>query len=131
MKWTKWSGMRWSEVQYREGGGVFMEKVYRTGKWWEVMECVESVSEWMIGGETYKKLYTALSYLDVFTFYTCILICLMRIVVSFKLSCVWLLLIGRVYCCSCLVCIFVILCVFVVLFAHCLFFFYFRCRTAG
>ena len=27
---AKWSGMRWSEVQYRKGGGrVFVEKVYR------------------------------------------------------------------------------------------------------
>ena len=37
----------------------------------------------------YKKLYTVLSYLGVFTFCTCcILICLVCIVASFKLSCV-------------------------------------------
>ena len=37
----------------------------------------------------YKKLYTVLSYLGVFTFYTyCILICLMCFVASLKLSCV-------------------------------------------
>jgi len=30
VKEEKWSGMRWSEVQYREGGEwVFVEKVYR------------------------------------------------------------------------------------------------------
>jgi len=39
--------MRWSEVQYREGG-VFMEKVYRSSKWWEVKDWGESVSELMI-----------------------------------------------------------------------------------
>ena len=41
------------------------------------------------GGGNYKKLYTALSYLGVFPFCTCckILICLVCIVASFKLSC--------------------------------------------
>jgi len=42
--------------------------------------------------------------------------------------CFRVLLVDRVYCCSCLVCV-VILCVFVVLCGHC--FFFFRCRTAG
>ena len=44
----------------------------------------------MIGKKSnYKKLYTVLSYLGVFTFCTCcILICLACIVASFKLSCV-------------------------------------------
>ena len=55
--------------------------------------------------------------------------CLVCFVVSFKLSFVYLLLVDRVYCCSCLMCV-VISCVFVVLCGHC-FFFYFRCRTAG
>ena len=56
-KWSevneaKWSGMRWSEVQYRKGGGgrVFMEKVYRSSKWWEEKDWGESVSELVIGG---------------------------------------------------------------------------------
>ena len=45
--------MKWSEVQYREGGEgrVFMEKVYRSSKWWEVKDWDESVSELVIGGE--------------------------------------------------------------------------------
>jgi len=48
----------------------------------------ESVSELMMGGEgkNYKKLYAVLSYLAVFTFCTCILICLVCFVASFKLS---------------------------------------------
>ena len=48
----------------------------------------ESVSELMIVKKTnYKKLYTVLSCLGVFTFCTCcILICLVCFVVSFKLS---------------------------------------------
>jgi hypothetical protein len=48
----------------------------------------ESVSELMIGGggENYKKLYALLSYVGVFTFCTYILICLVCIVASFKLS---------------------------------------------
>ena len=44
--------MRRSEVQYREGEGgkrVFMEKVYRSSKWWEVKDWGESVSELGIG----------------------------------------------------------------------------------
>ena len=62
--------MKWNEVKCstgKEGGGgrVFMEKVYRSTQ------------------------YTVLSYLGVFTFCTCcILICLVCIVASFKLSCV-------------------------------------------
>ena len=41
--------MRRSEVQDREGGRVFLEKVYRSSKWWEVKDWSESVSELMIG----------------------------------------------------------------------------------
>ena len=52
---------------------------------------IEENSELVIG-EKYnnKKLYTVLSYLGVFTFRTCckILICLVCIVATFKLSCV-------------------------------------------
>ena len=83
--------MRWSEVQYREGGGerVFMEKVYVSSKWWEVKDWSESVSELMTDKKNYKKLYTVLSCLGVFTFCSCcILICLVCFVASFKLSCV-------------------------------------------
>jgi len=47
------------------------------------------VSELTIGGrDNYNKLYAILSYLGVFTFCICILICLVCIVASFKLSCV-------------------------------------------
>jgi len=57
-----------------------------------VKDCDESVSELIIGGGgvggNYKKLYAVLSYLGVFTFCTCIIICLVCIVASFKLSCV-------------------------------------------
>jgi len=49
----------------------------------------EWISDWL-KKDNNKKLYTALSYLGVFTFYTSckILICLVCIVASFKLSCV-------------------------------------------
>ena len=84
--------MRWSEVQNREGEErVFMEKVYRSSKWWKVKEWGESVGELMMWGgkNNYKKLYAVVSYLGVFTFCTCcILICLVCIVAGFKLSCV-------------------------------------------
>ena len=81
-------------------------------------------SELVIGKKNNnKKLYTVLSYWGDFTFRTCkILICLVCIVASFKLS--------VCNCCWLAVCIVVvILCVFVVLCVYCCF--YFRCRTAG
>ena len=84
----------------------------------------------MIKKNNYKKLYTVLSYLGVFTFCTCcILICLLCIVASFKLCCVQLLFVGHVYCCSCLVCVCVILCVFFVLCVHCCVFFFLKKKT--
>jgi len=54
------------------------------------MDWGESVSELVIGEKNNKKLYTVVSCLGVFTFFTCckILICLACIVASFKLSCV-------------------------------------------
>ena len=62
-----------------------MEKVYKSSK--EVKDWGESASELMIVKKNYKKLYTGLSCLGVFTFCTCcILICLGRFVPSFKLS---------------------------------------------
>jgi len=82
--------MRRSEEQYREGGWeqVFMKKVYRSSKWWEVKDWGESVSELVIAKKNKKKLYTVLFYLGVFTFRTCckIIICLVYIVASFELS---------------------------------------------
>ena len=91
VKWTKQSEVEWGEVKCSigRGGRVFKEKVYRSSKWWEVKDCGESVSELMIKKTNYKKLYAVLSYLGVFTFCSCcILICLVCIVASFKLSCV-------------------------------------------
>jgi len=73
----------------RGGGAVLMEKIYRSSKWWEVKDWGESVSELVIVKKNnYNKLYTVLSGLGVFTFCTCckILICLVCIVASFKLS---------------------------------------------
>jgi len=59
-----------------------------------------------------REVNSSISYLGVFTFFICCIpICLVCIVASFKLSCVWLSLVSHVYCCSCLVCIVVILCV--------------------
>ena len=55
--------MRWSEVQYREGREerVFMEKVYRSSKWWEVKDWGESASELMIvKKKIHKTLHRAL-----------------------------------------------------------------------
>ena len=53
--------MEWGEVKRSigKGGGeqVFMEKVYKSSKWWEVKDWGQSVSELMIGGKNnYKKL---------------------------------------------------------------------------
>jgi hypothetical protein len=87
---VKWNEVK-SKVQYTEWvGGVFMEKVYRSIKWWEVKVWGERMSELMIGEKNnYKKLYTVLSYLGIFTLCTCcILICLVCIVAPFKLCCV-------------------------------------------
>jgi len=87
----KQSEVEWGEVKCGMGGGerVFMEKFYRSSKWWEVKDWGESMSELMIVKENnYKKLYTVLSCLGIFTFCTCctILICLVCFVASFKLS---------------------------------------------
>ena len=60
----------------------------------EVKGWGESVSELVIGKNNNNKLYTVLSCWGVFTFCTCcILICLVCVVASFKLSCVQLLLV--------------------------------------
>jgi len=85
--------VEWGEVKCGIGNGgggrVFVEKVYRSSKWWEVKDWGESVSELMIEKNNYNKLNTVLSYLGLFTFCTCcILICPACIVASFKLYCV-------------------------------------------
>ena len=119
VKWTKQSEVEWGEVKCSIGKGrerVFLEKVYRSSKWWEVKGWGESVSELMIEKKNhYKKLYAVLSYLGVFTFCTCcILTCLVCIVASFKLSCVCVLF-SYVY----------------LLYYVGIAIFYFRCGTAG
>ena len=83
--------VEWGEVKRiieKERERVFMEKVYRSSKWWEMKGWGESMSQLMIEKKNdYKKLYTVLSYLGVFTFVTCcVLICLVCIFASFKLS---------------------------------------------
>ena len=61
VKWSEWSEVEWGEVKRstgKGGGRVFMEKVYRSSKWWEVKDWGESVSELMTGKKNnYKKLY--------------------------------------------------------------------------
>ena len=56
MKWgevNETSEVEWGEVKCNigRGGRVFMEKVYRSSKWWEVKDWDESVSELVIGGK--------------------------------------------------------------------------------
>ena len=54
---AKRSGMKWNEVQV-EGKGkkrVFMEKVYRSSKWWEVKDWGESGNELMIVKQTITR----------------------------------------------------------------------------
>ena len=72
MKWTKQSEVEWGEVKCSKGGGgeerVFMEKVYKSSKWWEVKDWGESASGLMIAKNNYKKLYTVLSCLGVLPF---------------------------------------------------------------
>ena len=56
--------MKWNEAvkcSVGKGGSVFMEKVNRSSKWWEVKDWGESVSELMIKKNNYNKLYTVLS----------------------------------------------------------------------
>jgi len=47
VQWMKQSEWEWGEVQYRKGGKESMEKVYRSSRWWEVKDWVETVSEWV------------------------------------------------------------------------------------
>ena len=96
----------WCDEKCSVGKGeneTLWEKFIWVVKWWEVKGWGESVIK-LCGGKKYYKLYTVLSYLGLFTFWTCcILRCLVCIVVS------------------CLVCIVVILCVFAVLCVYCCF----------
>jgi len=52
-KWSERSEVEWGEVKgtIGKGGGerIFMEKIYRCSKWWEVKDWGESMSELMIG----------------------------------------------------------------------------------
>ena len=50
VKWTKqseveWGEVKWSIVKGEEEKRVFIEKVYRSSKWWEVKDWGESLSE--------------------------------------------------------------------------------------
>ena len=104
------------------GGRVFMEKVYRSSKWWEVKDWGESVSELMIGGKKttnctqYCLDWVFLPFVHVkFWFVSCVLLLVLSCLVC---SYCWF---GRVYCCSCLVCIVVVvLCVVIVGLAVCI-----------
>ena len=95
VKWSEWSKVKWNEAkwsaQYREGGRVFMEKVYRSSKWWEVKDWGESVSELVIRKKKQlQETEHSTVLIGCFYFCTCckILICLASIVASFKVSCV-------------------------------------------
>ena len=74
IKWSernkvKWNEAKWSVLWWRGGGGRdFIEKVYRSSKWWEVKDWGESVSELMIVKNNNKKLYTVLFYFCVLPF---------------------------------------------------------------
>jgi len=41
---VEWGEVKWSAVQGREEERVFMEKVYKSSKWWEVKDWGERVS---------------------------------------------------------------------------------------
>jgi len=54
----KQSKVEWGEVKCsigKGGGRVFMEKVYRSSKWWEVKAWGESMSELMIEKKTITR----------------------------------------------------------------------------
>jgi len=61
VKWIERSEVEWGEVKCcvgKGGGGrerVFMEKVYRSSKWWEVKDWGESASELMIVKKVQKN----------------------------------------------------------------------------
>ena len=64
---VKWNEVKWSAVW--GGERVFIEKVYRSSKWWEVKDWGEIASDLMIVKKNnYKKLYTVLSWLGVLPF---------------------------------------------------------------
>ena len=71
-KWTKQSEVEWGEVKCSIGEAgeerVFIEKVYRSSKWWEVKDWGESVIDLMIVKKNNYKKYTVLSCLGVLPF---------------------------------------------------------------
>ena len=127
MKWksstniVKWNEVKWSAVQCREGGKneTLWEKFIWVVKWWEVKGWGESVSTIRVGKNTRNCIQYFLTVV-LFTFSTtCILRCLVCIVVS---CLVWI--------------VVVILCVLLssyvyLLYYVCIAVFYFRCRTTG
>jgi len=113
------------------GGRVFVEKAYRSSKWWEVKDWGESVSELMIVKKknNYQKLYTVLS---------CLGVCTLVHVVKFEfVSCVLLLVLSCLLCNCCWLTVCIVVVVWCVLSSYvyllyCVYCcFYFRCRTAG
>ena len=65
----KQSEMEWGEVKCSIGKGrerVFIEKVYRSSKWWEVEDWGESASELTIGKKTITRNCTQYSLTWVF-----------------------------------------------------------------
>ena len=58
---VKWNEVKWSAVKGSGGWGgrVFMKKVYRSSKWWEVKDWGESARELMIVKKKEKKLQEA------------------------------------------------------------------------
>ena len=93
MKWSVWSEVKCSVGKGEEWG--FMGKVYMCSKMAR-SEGMMLKRKCNIRGKIYCTLYTVLSYLGV-------------VYPLYMLFCT----LSWVYCCSCLVCIFVILCVFV------------------
>ena len=107
--------------EWRDGGRFFVEKVYSVVSDEKWRTGVKAWVHFWLKKNNYKKLNTVLSCLVVFACCTCcILICIVCIVASFKLSCVYLLLVDRVYCCSCLVCVCVLLSYVYLLYCVCI-----------
>ena len=66
IKWSernkvKWNEAKWSVLWWRGGGGRdFIEKVYRSSKWWEVKDWGESVGELMIKKQLQETVHSTL-----------------------------------------------------------------------
>jgi len=129
---AKWSGTRWSEVQYRERGWgerVFMKKGFRSRKWWEVTDWGESVSELIIVKKIQETVHSTVLFGCIYLLYM-LYSNLSRVFFLLVLSCL------LCKCCWLTVCIVVVvLCVLLsyvyLLYCVCIAVFYIRCQTAG